>query len=275
MKFIIAILVLVAALAAALTLWRMRDDRATLGEMARLRQSPSADGVFDPAMIADLPEPVQRYFNFAIAPGTPLYRRVELQMTGQLGLGDKDAPGYFPFTATQIIAAPDGFVWALDGRMNGLSVTGSDTGGWTRFWVAGLVPVARAGGTPDHRLSAFGRYMSATALWLPTALMPSESLRWSSPGPDLAQFDVTHDGMELSVVLHLDADGRPQGVQFQRWSNANPEKQYQFQSFGGQSASWMQVQGVQVGQEVEAGHYFGSDAYFPFFKAAITSAVFD
>lgn len=275
MRFLICLGAVVVVIAATLCLWRWSDQRATRAEMDRLAQLPSPAERYDPAMVADLPEPVRRYFGFAIAPSTPLYRRVTLQMNGQLGLGTRDAPGYFPFEAKQIIAAPEGFVWALRGQMNGLSVRGSDTGEWTRFWVAGLAPVARAGGTADHRLSAFGRYMAEIALWQPTALVPSDRVRWSSPGADLAQFDVTYDGMTLSVVLHLDTQGRPIATQFQRWSNANPDKTYRFQPFGGSAFEWRNIQGVQIATKVEAGNYFGTDAYFPFFRATITEARFD
>lgn len=275
MKYFLNFLAILAIAVAGLHLWRRADARATAAEEARLADLPARARVFDPALVADLPEPVRRYFAFAIAPGTPLYRRVTLQMEGELGLGTKEAPGYFPFEASQIIAAPEGFVWALDGRMKGLSVTGSDTGGWTRFWVAGLAPVARAGGTEDHRLSAFGRYMSEAVLWLPTALVPSDWVSWSSPGPDLAQADISYDGMELSLLLRIGADGRPVDVQFQRWSDANPEKTYQFQSFGGKAEAWMEVQGVQIGARVEAGNFYDSDAYFPFFKARVTDAVLE
>lgn len=275
MRFVLGLIAVLIGCILVLGVLRARDLRATRAEVERLENLTLRLGTFDPEMVAGLPEPIRRYFNFAITPGTPLYRRVTLTMDGQLGLGDKGDPGYFPFSATQIIAAPEGFVWALHGKMKGLSVAGSDTGAWTRFWVAGLVPVARAGGTDDHRLSAIGRYMAETALWLPTALVPSDHVRWSSPGEDLAQFDVSYDGMDLRVVLHLDAAGRPVSTEFQRWSNANPDKTYRFQTFGGSASQWREIQGMQIATDVSAGNFFGSDAYFPFFKAKVSAASYD
>lgn len=272
MKFLVIVLGGVALVALALHVWLRSDLRAADAERARLEALAPRAGLYHPDMVADFPEPVRRYFGFAIAPGTPLYRRVTLTMQGQLGLGTQAEPGYFPFDATQVIAAPEGFIWALNGRMKGLPVGGSDTGAWTRFWLAGVVPVARAGGTDDHRLSAFGRYMAEAALWLPTALLPSDTVRWSSPGPDQAQADITYDGLHLRLVLYLDGDGRPTQTRFQRWSNANPEKTFAWQGFGGEAIAWQQVQGVQIATQVEAGHHFGTPDYFPFFKATITDA---
>jgi hypothetical protein len=43
-------------------------------------------------MIADLPEPAQRYFRFTIAQGTPLLPVVELSMTGIRGERARDGP---------------------------------------------------------------------------------------------------------------------------------------------------------------------------------------
>ncbi|MCO4321102.1 DUF6544 family protein [Aliidiomarina quisquiliarum] len=45
-------------------------------------------------MVNDLPEPAQRFFNFAIAPGTPLYTVAEIDMEGQFSLGSQEKPNY-------------------------------------------------------------------------------------------------------------------------------------------------------------------------------------
>ena len=63
-------------------------------------------------MTAGLPEPAQRYFHFTIAQGTPLFTAVEIDMTGEIGLGSKDAPGYRLPTRVEggnLIGTPDYF----------------------------------------------------------------------------------------------------------------------------------------------------------------------
>ena len=50
---------------------------------------------FDPALVADLDEPVRRYFTHALAPGAPLARGVHLTMKGRIKVGP-----WLPFTAT-------------------------------------------------------------------------------------------------------------------------------------------------------------------------------
>lgn len=72
MKIIYLILALFAVALVALLGLRLLDWRAEQEEWARLKGfQPDNPLPYDPEMVAELPEPVQRYFNFAIAPGTP------------------------------------------------------------------------------------------------------------------------------------------------------------------------------------------------------------
>ena len=160
MKFIIGILIVlvfgIVALATLLLLDR-RADRAEWNRLAALQ--PNAPEQFAPEMVADLPEPAQRYFTYTIQPGTPLLPVAIIEMTGQFSLGTKEDPRYQPMEARQILAAPEGFVWSMRTR-GGMPVSGSDSGSWTRFRIFGLIPVGRLGGDPDHTRSAFGRYVA-------------------------------------------------------------------------------------------------------------------
>lgn len=92
------IALIVAVLAAAglsLTAWHWSDTRADQEAWRNLLSIPSPHSKgFDPAMVADLPEPARRYFTYMIAPGAPLYSAMMLDMRGELGFGDKDEPGY-------------------------------------------------------------------------------------------------------------------------------------------------------------------------------------
>jgi hypothetical protein len=68
------------------------DDRDAMAAWAALARRPLAlPASYDPRMVADLPEPARRFFDFAIEPGTPLRTVVEIAMAGQLSLGTKQA----------------------------------------------------------------------------------------------------------------------------------------------------------------------------------------
>ncbi|MDF1854582.1 DUF6544 family protein [Pseudooceanicola sp.] len=264
---------LALALLAGLAL-RWSDQRALAREWARLAGlAAPAPARFEPEMIADLPEPARRYLTWAIQPGTPLAGLVEVTMTGRFGLGDQVEPRYQPMRARQILTPPDGFVWEMHGT-GAMPVSGSDSGGWTRFALAGILPVARSGGTADHRRSAFGRMLAEAAIWCPSALMPGPHVTWSSPAADVARVSLRDDGIEHVVDLQLTASGAPSSVVMQRWSNANPAKRWQYQPFGGDLSDYREVAGHHLPFHAEVGNFYGTPDYFPFFIADLTGVRF-
>lgn len=270
---VLLLLFLLAVL--ALAVWRMFDHRADTRAMNRLASGqPQAPVRFDPGMVADLPEPAQRFFLFTIEPGTPLYTVANLTMEGQFGMGDKSKPGYLDMTATQTLAVPDGFVWKMRARRGLLSMAGSDSEQWTRFWLMGLLPVARLGGDPDHTRSAFGRYVAEAVFWTPAALLPGPGVSWTQVDKDCARVTVSHQGLSQVVDVTVAPNGEPTVVSFKRWSNANPDKQHRLQPFGGYLSGFRAFEGFRLPTHVEAGNQFGTDEYFPFFVVDVTAVVF-
>ena len=255
--------------------WRQMDQRADRVEMNRLRAlQPIAPARFSKAMVADLPEPAQRYFSYTITEGTPLLTVAEVEMGGWFALGDRDAPNDMAMDAIQVLAAPHGFVWKMSARSGVMRLSGSDSGQWTRFWLAGLLPVARFGGTADHTRSAFGRYVAEAAFWTPAALLPGQGAVWEGVSRDTARCTVTHNGFTQAVDITVDTDGCPTTVQFQRWSDANSDKIYRLQSFGGDLSNFKEIAGFRLPMHVEAGNFYGTDDYFPFFIADVSSVRF-
>ncbi|MCK8462256.1 hypothetical protein MUY35_00150 [Aliiroseovarius sp. S1339] len=268
--FVFVVLLLVGLLG-----WRQLDNRGDWSEMNRLRAlQPEEPERFSQAMVSDLPEPARRYFSFAIDEGTPLYTVAQIEMEGQFSLGSKDVPNYMNMSATQVLAAPDGFVWKMAGRLGLMRMSGSDSGRWTRFWLVGLIPVARFGGDADHTRSAFGRYVAEAAFWTPAAILPGPNVTWEAVDQDTARYTIHNGGIAQSVDVTVDSDGQPTRVAFERWSNANPEGVHRLQPFGGYLTDFQLVQGFRVPMHVEAGNWFGTDDYFPFFIANVTELAY-
>jgi hypothetical protein len=270
----ILVFVLLAPLAALIAL-RLADAHADRTEAARLiATQPSAPARFDPAMVAMLPDPARRFFEQAIRPGTPLYRVAELEMAGRFGMGGKARPGYMAMTARQVLAAPNGFVWRMAAGRGVLRISGSDSGYWTRFRIAGLVPVARLGGDDDHRRSAFGRAVAEAVFWTPAALLPGPGVEWQPVDETTARVTVSKGDMSQAVDVTVDAQGRASQVAFARWSNANPDRRWQLQPFGGYLSEYRDFDGFCLPTHVEAGNFFGTPDYFPFYVADVASIRF-
>lgn len=258
-----------------LFIWRQLDHRADARAMYRLAsEQPRQPARFNSDMVADLPEPARRYFLYTIEAGTPLYTVANISMTGQFGMGNKNKPDYLAMSASQILAVPSGFVWKMRSRRGLLRLSGSDSEQWTRFWLMGLLPVARMGGDANHRRSAFGRYIAEAVFWTPAAVLPGPGISWTQLESNCARLTVNHQGLSQSVDITVTADGQPTMVSFERWSNANPEKQHRLQPFGGYLSRFRSFAGYRLPTHVEAGNYFGTAKYFAFFIADISSVEF-
>ncbi|MBD0274522.1 MAG: hypothetical protein ICV73_21635 [Acetobacteraceae bacterium] len=264
--------VLAAGLLQAL---RAHDSRRAEDAWRALEGAAEAapDG-FDPAMVADLPAPARRYFLHAIAPGTPLRSVVEIEMTGQLSLGTKEAPDYMPMRARQILAGTRGFVWLLDAGAGPMRISGSDgylpPEAWTRFWLLKFAPVAQAGGGDDFARSAAGRAIAESVFWAPAALLPGPGVAWEPLDEHTARARVSHGGEAHMLDVTVDPEGRPRSVLIQRWSRENPEREWRLQPFGGTAEGTLLVDGYRLAARVEGGNWFGTERYFPFYRVAVT-----
>jgi len=266
---------------AAIGAWLHSRDRAQMRAVWQALEAgaEAAPAAYDPSMVADMPEVARRYFAHAIAPGTPLHRVVRLEMAGTFILGGNE----MPMRARQILSLPGrGFVWDAEMGSGLMRFAGSDgyhapgEGGeqsWTKFWLRGLVPLARIGDNPDHARAAAARAM-LEAVWAPAALLPQFGARWVQTGPDSAEisFDDAREPGPMHVTL--DASGAPHEVWAQRWTDANPEKTYRLQPFGGRMLESGSFEGFTVPVRVELGNMWGTDAYAPFFRATVSAARF-
>jgi hypothetical protein len=230
---------------------------------------------FDPAMVAGEPEIARRYFSHAIAPGTPLASSADLEMRGTFLLGTKAKHQRYSMRARQILRPPFEFVWMPTLKSGLMTITGSDGladgKAWTRFWLAGLFPVADVGTSADMIRSASFR-AATEGLWVPAALLPQNGVRWEQAGPDRARLTVQRTEPAIVFELVLDRDGAVLEVVGQRWSNANVVKQFRAQPFGGTAAGEATFGGYTIPARLNVGNHYGTDDYLPFFQAEIVSA---
>ncbi|MCB1143449.1 MAG: hypothetical protein H7A24_16450 [Leptospiraceae bacterium] len=250
------------------------DSLSDEEEWNRLSNLPKSKPlVFDLKMIEDQPEPVRRFFQCTIKVGTPLLKVAEIEMGGQFSLGSKEKPNYQEMIARQLLASPEGFVFQM--KLPGLlTVSGSDTGKWTRFRILNIFPVARMGGTSDHSRAAFGRYVAESIFWTPAAVLPGKNIKWEELDKDTARVTIRNGELSQEVDVVLDANGCPILVKFQRWSDANPEKQFRFQPFGGRLSDFREVGGFRIPFRVEAANHFETEEEFVFFKSELKSIHF-
>jgi hypothetical protein len=235
---------------------------------------PAATAEFDPATLEEQPEIARRYFLHAIARGTLLASVAELEMRGTFLLGTKAKHQTYRMTARQILRPPFEFVWMPVLKSGLMTITGSDAlvdgRAWTRFWLAGLIPVADVGSSPDMLRSASFR-AATEALWVPSSLLPHNRVRWEQTGPSRARVTIGRTDPAITFELLLAEDGAVREVVGQRWSNANEQKQFRSQSFGGTTAGEATFGGYRIPARLDVGNHYGTNEYLPFFQAEIVS----
>lgn len=274
---LLIVTVLVLAIAGAAANWSFREKMAE-AEAAwadiSARATPAAE-VYSPGLVADLPAIAQRYFNHAIAPGTPLSTTVELSMRGPFLLGDADNPQSFEMQARQILAPPNEFVWIADMRAGPMIVSGADalhrSQASMRFWMFWSIPLVQVAATEGLDRSAAAR-PALEAIWVPASLLPGNGAVWEELGPQSARVTFNTGNHATEMTMTIDDDGRLLDIVAMRWSDANPDKTFRLQPFGGTMEEEATFGGFTIPSRVHVGNHFGTDSYFPFFNAEITGA---
>lgn len=184
-----------------------RDDLTSRLELGRRDVRPTH---YDEAELAGLPGPVQRYFGAAIRPGRPMIAAVRLEQTGALNTRE-DGERWQPFTASQrVVLAPPGFAWdarvrllpglairVRDAYVEGRGLLDARLLGWP------LVPRSPSAELARGELMRF----LAEAVWYPTALLPSQGVRWSAVDDRHARAELADCGIRVSLEFGFGPDG--------------------------------------------------------------------
>lgn len=205
-----------AALAARLG--ASRWEKATKSLLAQLDagRRPVEPARFDPAELTGLPAPVARYFRQVLREGQLLVAAVEIEHAGTFDMG-RDRPSWKPFTSRQrVVTCRPGFVWSarmpmapgLPVRVHDAYVAGE---GILRASLWGLVPVVDLAGTPDLAQGELMRYLAETA-WYPTALLPSQGVRWEAVDDGSARATLTDGATTVTLLFRFDEDGLVRSV---------------------------------------------------------------
>ncbi|HEX5050249.1 MAG TPA: DUF6544 family protein [Planctomycetota bacterium] len=208
------VLLTVAAVASLLVSWggvRWRSSTRELLDRLAAAQRPVTPTAYDPLELEGLPAPVQRYLRAVLQPRQAMAAAVHVEHTGTFDMG-RQRPNWRAFTSTQRISArPPGFVW--DARIRllpGLGVSVHDAyvagQGVLRAAVLGLWPVADQRGGVDLAVGELMRYL-AEAVWHPTALLPSQGVRWRGVDERSARATLADGDVEVSLLFHFDDHG--------------------------------------------------------------------
>ena len=212
----IALLVVVGlavVTAAAIVYGSSRWESSTRELHGRLAaaQVPMAPATYDPRELEGLPAPVQRYFRAVLKEGQPLVVAASLAHEGTFNMGE-GTERWIGFTSTQrVVTRRPGFVWdARMAMMPGVPVRVHDAyvagEGILHAALFGLVSLVNTRGTPEVAEGELMRYL-AEAAWYPTALLPSQGVRWDGVDDTSAHATLADGGVALTMLFRFDRDG--------------------------------------------------------------------
>jgi hypothetical protein len=217
----LALVFLAIAAIGAVAYGRSRWKASTLAlidelEAAR-RASPAAR--YDARELAGLPAPVQRYFRAALKDGQRIVTAATVELAGSFDLSTS-GEHWRPLTSTQrVVTAQPGFVW--DGQIAiapGLSVHVHDAyiagTGILKPSLMGLYALADVRGEGEIARGELMRYF-AEAAWYPTALLPSQGVRWEAIDEHAANATLTDGAISVTMRVGFDGDGLIESARFE------------------------------------------------------------
>ena len=189
--------------------WRgLTDGLNARLEAARRVPTPAR---YDARELEGLPAPVQRYFRAVLADGAPIVAAATVEHAGTFNMGE-GADQWKPFTSRQrVVTQSPGFVWdgkvsmlpGMPVRVHDAYVTGEGILHPAMLGLLTLVDLRGAGEIAQGELMRF----FAEAAWYPTALLPSQGVRWEAMDEHSARATLVDGPLSVTMTFGFDSHG--------------------------------------------------------------------
>jgi hypothetical protein len=202
----------------ALSIATLRWNAHTANRLAKLslRRSAAPRFPFEPSQLEGLPPPVARYLGRVLQEGQPIIRRASFRQSGVF-LVRSNPDTWREFSAVETFTTdPPQFVWDAKIRMlPGLAVRVRDSfvegSGSMEARFAAVWPLVSVGKTPEITAGALHRYLGEAA-WLPTALLPGQSVDWTPIDQKSARATIRSGTTAVSLDFRFGEDGLLESV---------------------------------------------------------------
>lgn len=166
---------------------------------------------FDAHELEGLPAPVRRYFRTVLTDGQPIIAAATIEMTGSINMS-ATAERWKPFTSRQrVVTRRPGFLWDAQVDMfPGVPAHVEDSyiagNGSLYAKLFGLFTVANSHGDGEIARGEFMRYF-AESPWYPTALLPSQGVRWEAVDDASANATIVDGPITLTLLFRFNDAG--------------------------------------------------------------------
>ena len=181
------------------------------GRIDRKRDGPSPPTRYDARELDGLPAPVERYFRAVLKDGQPIITAVTIDLAGTLNLS-ATGEQWKPFTSRQrVVTRRPGFLWDAEiAMLPGLKVRVVDSyivgKGLLHATIEGLFTMADLRGEGEIARGEFMRWFAEVA-WYPTALLPSQGVRWEAVNDRSANATIVDGPLVLTLLFRFNDAG--------------------------------------------------------------------
>lgn len=248
-------------------------NRATTRLINQLTLPPDkeAKSVVSLQELDNLPVPVNRYFHHVLRDGQPIIQSVKLTQEGGFRARPSDNK-WSEMKAIQYFSTEKrGFVWdariqmapLMAVRIRDSYVNGQ---GAMKGKLLSVVPVVDEQGKSELSAGALQRYL-AEAVWFPTALLPSQGVKWSEIDESRALATLTDSGITVSLEFRFNSEGEIMSVLTpERYREANGK--YELTPWAGYYHDYEEKHGMHIPTTAKV-EWQLADGNFPYWQARI------
>lgn len=188
----------------------LRNNKSKEIESLFANSGKISDKVFTYDQIKSLPDPVQRYFKYALKEGQEYISYVRLKQDGLFRMNENSK--WIPIIAEQYFTTQNpAFLWYCKIKpLPFFWITGKDSyfqnEGNLIIKLLSIITVVNLKGEECDQ-SEFIRYI-AESVWFPTALLPNEFLNWEPIDSETARVIINYRGYNLSFIFYFNAKGQ-------------------------------------------------------------------
>jgi hypothetical protein len=175
------------------------------------RVDPPRPTRYDARELEGLPAPVQRYFHAVLKDGQPIVATATIDIAGTFNMSPTGEQWKLFTSRQRVVTRRPGFLWdAKIAMLPGLPVHVVDSyiagNGLLRAAILGLFTMADISGGGEIARGEFMRFFAETA-WYPTALLPSQGVRWEAVDDRSANATLLDGPLTLTLLLRFNDAG--------------------------------------------------------------------
>ncbi len=199
---------------------------------------------FNYSQLKGLPEPVQRYFRYALKDGQPYISYVRLKHNGTFKPAEDkkwtDIKGEQYFTAET-----PGFLWK--GKTSLFTARDMFIGGKGKLVVSLFSLFKLVDEQGEHVDQAELLRWLGESVWFPTNLLPGDNLRWTAIDSEKAKVTFTYNGISVHYIVYFNEPGQITRLETDRYMEKERKEKWI-----GVVSDYKEIDGMNIPTSIEA-----------------------